>query len=346
MNTPKQDDRADPHKAAQTGMQTASITTDASAAKPSSGRQGPNHSFGVVGLGAMGFGAASSLLRAGCFEVWGCDVREDTLAAFEALGGKAVSRAADLVHCDAVMIMVVNAAQTEAVLFETQGLLGPDPATRRMRPGSVILACATVAPEDARALALRIADYGVIMLDTPVSGGPARAAQGSMTVMGSGPKEGFNKVKPLLDAVSANCYQLGEAIGLGSTVKMVNQLLAGVHIAAAAEAMALGIRSGANPQALYEVISNSAGNSWMFENRVPHILQGDYTPLSAVNIFVKDLGIVLDSARKLPFPLPLSAAAHQMYLAASAAGYGLDDDAAVIQFFAKLTGIELPKKPS
>ena len=345
MNTPKQDVRADQHEAAQTGLQAASITTDAPSDACLSAGHGPNQSFGVIGLGAMGYGVASSLLRAG-FEVWGCDLRHATLAAFQKLGGRGVAQAADLARCDAVMIMVVNAAQTEAVLFETAGLLGPDPAQPRMRPGSVILACATVAPEQARALACRIADYGVIMLDTPVSGGPAKAAQGSMTVMGSGPKEGFDKVKPLLDAVSAKCYQLGDAAGLGSTVKMVNQLLAGVHIAAAAESMALGIRSGADPQALYEVISNSAGNSWMFENRVPHILQGDYTPLSAVNIFVKDLGIVLDSARKLPFPLPLSATAHQMYLAASAAGHGLDDDAAVIQFFAKLTGIELPRKPS
>ena len=343
MNTPNQDNRANQQRVAQSDTQASSITTVGSEAEASSGKPGPNHSFGVIGLGAMGFGAASSLLRAG-FSVWGCDLRDTTRKAFSDLGGHSCLRAAELAHCDAVMVMVVNAAQTEAVLFEEQGLLGPDPQQSRMRAGSVILACATVAPDDARALATRVAEYGVLMLDTPVSGGPAKAAQASMTVMGSGPKQAFDKVKPLLDAVSARCYQLSEAIGVGSTVKMVNQLLAGVHIAAAAEAMALGIRSGANPNALYEVISNSAGNSWMFENRVPHILQGDYTPLSAVNIFVKDLGIVLDSARKLPFPLPLSATAHQMYLAASAAGHGLEDDAAVIQFFAKLTGIDLPAK--
>ena len=123
---------------------------------------------------------------------------------------------------------------------------------------------------------------------------------------------------------------------------MVNQHLAGVHIAAACEAMALGMRAGADPRALYEVICNSAGSSWMFQNRVPHILDGDYTPLSAVNIFIKDLGIVLDAARQLAFPLPLAAAAHQLYLATAAAGHGAEDDAAVVKFYAELAGIALP----
>jgi 3-hydroxyisobutyrate dehydrogenase len=115
-----------------------------------------------------------------------------------------------------------------------------------------------------------------------------------------------------------------------------------VHIAAMAEAMALGIRAGCDPSVVHEVISNSAGSSWMFQNRAPHILAGDYTPLSAVSIFVKDLGIVLDSARKLTFPLPLTSAAHQMFLATSAHGHGAEDDAAVIKMFQALTGIALP----
>jgi 3-hydroxyisobutyrate dehydrogenase len=123
---------------------------------------------------------------------------------------------------------------------------------------------------------------------------------------------------------------------------MVNQHLAGVHIASACEAMALGIRAGADPEQLYEVICNSAGMSWMFQNRVPHILAGDYTPLSAVNIFIKDLGIVLDAARQLQFPLPLAAQAHQLYLATAAAGHGAEDDSAVIKHYAALAGLTLP----
>jgi len=118
--------------------------------------------------------------------------------------------------------------------------------------------------------------------------------------------------------------------------------VAGVHIAAACEAMALGIKAGADADTLYEVITNSAGSSWMFANRVPHILAGDYTPLSAVNIFIKDLGTVLDAARKLAFPLPLAAAAHQLYLGTAGAGHGAEDDSAVIKLYAALSGITLP----
>ena len=139
-------------------------------------------------------------------------------------------------------------------------------------------------------------------------------------------------------------YRLGDVAGPGSKVKMINQLLAGVHIAAACEAMALGMKAGVDPKVLYEVISNSAGSSWMFQNRVPHIIDGDYTPLSAVNIFVKDLGIVLDSARQMTFPLPITASAHQLYLAAAAHGHGYENDTAVVKVFATLAGLELPAK--
>jgi 3-hydroxyisobutyrate dehydrogenase len=161
-----------------------------------------------------------------------------------------------------------------------------------------------------------------------------------MTVMASGRPEAFEAAGGVLDALAGKVYRLGDAVGIGSTVKMVNQHLAGVHIAAAAEAMALGMRAGADPAQLYEVICHSAGMSWMFQNRVPHILAGDYRPLSAVNIFVKDLGIVLDAARKFTMPLPLAASAHQMYLQAAAAGHGGEDDSAVIKIF---PGIDLPK---
>jgi putative dehydrogenase len=206
----------------------------------------------------------------------------------------------------------------------------------------VVIMSVTVAPEFARALAKRLAERGIEMLDAPVSGGAAKAAQGQMTIMASGTPAAFAKAERVLSAIAQKVYRLGDEAGPGSTVKMINQLLAGVHIAAATEAMALGIKAGADPATLYEVISNSAGSSWMFQNRVPHILAGDYTPLSAVNIFVKDLGIVLDAARKLTFPLPLTAAAHQMYLATAAHGHGGEDDSAVIKMFEALTRIPLP----
>jgi len=293
---------------------------------------------GVIGLGAMGMGVARSLLRAG-FTVAACDLRAEARAAIEAAGGAAYASPADVGKSSAVVItLVVNAEQTEQVLFGAGG------AVETMAPGSVVIASATVAPEFAIALSKRLAARNLSMLDAPVSGGAAKAAQGQMTIMGSGPDAVFDKVRPVLTAIASKVYQLSDAAGAGSTVKMVNQLLAGVHIAAAAEAMALAIRAGADPAKTFEVISNSAGSSWMFQNRVPHILAGDYTPLSAVNIFVKDLGLVSDAARKLMFPVPLTAAALQMFVAASAAGYGGEDDSAVIKAYADLTGISLPAK--
>lgn len=295
--------------------------------------------IGVIGLGAMGMGVARSLLRAG-FEVHACDLRAELRDAIAADGARAHATPAALAEqVEALIVLVVNAEQTDAALFGEHGV------TSTLRPGGIVMASSTVAPHYAEELGERLAAAGFGMLDAPVSGGAARAASGEMTVMASGRPELFDAMSEVLDAIAGKVYRLGDAPGMGSKLKMINQLLAGVHIAAATEAMALGIRAGIDPHTLYDVISNSAGNSWMFGNRVPHILAGDYTPLSAVNIFVKDLGIVVDSARKLTFPLPLTSSALQMFIATSAAGFGGDDDSAVIRMFERLTGIELPGQP-
>jgi len=297
---------------------------------------------GVIGLGTMGMGAALNLHRKG-HEVVGCELREASRAEFIAAGGAAVAAPAELPRdLDALVVFVINAAQTEQVLFG--GPAGSEGCLARLNQGAVILCCATIAPEAAKALGARIEAAGFLMLDAPVSGGKAGAHAGTMTVMGAGSDAAFAKARPVLDAISTKVWQLGTEPGVGSTVKMVNQLLAGVHIATAAEALALGIRAGADPKTLYEVISSSAGSSWMWQNRVPHVLDGDDTPLSAVNIFVKDLGIVLDQARALTFPLPLAAAAHQLFLAAAAHGEGAKDDVFVIRVWQALTGIALPGK--
>ena len=239
---------------------------------------------------------------------------------------------------DAVLILVVNATQEEAVLF------GPEGCAPRLPQGAVAICAVTVAPEFARLLEARLNVAGLLMLDAPVSGGRAGAEAGSMTVMASGAPEAFDRAGPALEAIAAKVWRLGSSAGIGSTVKMVNQLLAGTHIAVAAEALSLGIRAGADPKVLYDVICSSAGNSWMWQNRVPHILAGDDTPASAVNIFVKDLGIVLDQARALAFPAPLAATAHQLFLGAAALGNGAKDDAFVIRVWQALTGIALPEK--
>ena len=291
---------------------------------------------GVIGLGAMGSGMARSLRRHGC-HVHVFDVRAEVAQAFAEEGGVACTSPAELAsQCDIIVSVVVNAAQTESVLFGEGG------CASAMKRGSVFVMCSTVDPNWSIALQARLAALGILYLDAPISGGAAKAASGEMTMMTSGTPEAYAAVGALLDAMAGKVYRLGDAAGAGSKVKIINQLLAGVHIAAAAEAMALGLREGVDPAALYEVITHSAGNSWMFENRMAHVLAADYTPLSAVDIFVKDLGLVLDMARASKFPLPLSSTAHQMFMQASTAGFAREDDSAVIKIF---PGIELPKKP-
>ncbi|WP_256441010.1 L-threonate dehydrogenase [Ideonella alba] len=290
-------------------------------------------SIGVIGLGAMGRGMAASLRRAG-WRVHVCDVRAEAAQAFAAEGGVACGSPAELAaQCEVIVSVVVNAAQTEAVLFGDGG------AAVNMKPGSLFIMCSTVDPNWSVQLEARLAAQGVLYLDAPISGGAAKAASGEMTMMTAGTPAAYAKAGGALEAMAAKVYRLGERAGNGSKVKIINQLLAGVHIAAAAEAMALGLREGVKAEDLYDVITHSAGNSWMFENRMAHVLAGDYTPLSAVDIFVKDLGLVLDTARATKFPLPLSATAHQMFMQASTAGYAREDDAAVIKIF---PGITLP----
>jgi putative dehydrogenase len=259
----------------------------------------PLGKVGIVGLGAMGGGMAASLRRAG-YDVHVFDVRAEVAQRFTAEGGTAHPSPAALARASEVIVsVVVNAAQTEEVLFGKEG------CAASMAKGSVFVMCSTVDPAWSAALEARLAGQGVLYLDAPISGGAARAASGEITMMTAGSAEAYARCGGVLDAMAAKVYRLGDQAGAGSKVKVINQLLAGVHIAAAAEAMALGLREGVDPKALYEVITHSAGNSWMFENRMPHVLANDYTPLSAVDIFVKDLGLVLDMARSSKFPLPL-----------------------------------------
>jgi len=291
---------------------------------------------GVIGLGSIGLGMAASLRKAG-HEVIGVDLAAARRAEFEKLGGRASANAADAARdADCVFCVVINAAQTEQVLFGAQGI------AEVMPRGGVFLSCATLPPEGAKALAARLDALGRHYLDTPTSGGPARAMAGEITIMGSGAAAAFEAAAPALEAVAAKVYRLGDAPGAGSAMKLVNQLLAGVHIAAACEAMAFAIRLGLEPRQVYDVITHAAGSSWMFENRVPHILEGDYAPKSAVSIFTKDLGIVLDTARASQFPIPMASMGLQMFEMAAAAGMAQDDDASVARVYAQLAGLTLP----
>lgn len=290
----------------------------------------------VIGLGSMGLGMAQSIVRGG-IPISGFDLNPKSLSALAQSGGTAAISAHDsAIDSDILATVVVNAAQTRAVLF------GKESVAQAMKPGGVIISCATMAPSDAKQLARDAEALGLLYLDAPMSGGAAKASAGQLTFMASGSAQAFERAKPVLDLVAGKVYNLGDAAGDGASFKMVNQLLAGVHIAAACEAVAFAARLGLDLNKVYEVITASAGNSWMFENRVPHILEGDYSPRSAISIFTKDLGIVSDMARQEKFPLQIASTALQMFLMTAAAGMDGDDDASVARMIAQITGIELP----
>ncbi|QIZ77640.1 L-threonate dehydrogenase [Ferrimonas lipolytica] len=292
-----------------------------------------SYSVAVIGLGSMGMGAALSCINAG-LTTYGVDLNPVALeqlnkAGAAATGTDAKAYAADV---DAVMLLVVNAKQVNTILFD----LGLAAA---LKPGTAVMVSATISADDAKAIETKLNEHQLLMLDAPVSGGAAKAAAGEMTIMASGSEQAFAKLQPVLDATSAKTYNIGTEIGLGATVKIIHQLLAGVHIAAGAEAMAMAAKAGIPLDTMYDVVTNAAGNSWMFENRMKHVVNGDYTPTSMVDIFVKDMGLVADTAKSLNFPSPLASTAYNMYLNASNAGYGHQADAAVIKTF---SGITLP----
>ncbi|MDZ5452106.1 L-threonate dehydrogenase [Labrys sp. ZIDIC5] len=290
----------------------------------------------VIGLGSMGLGMARSALRAGR-TVRGYDVNADALKAFSQDGGlPSTSLQEAAADADIAVIVVVNAVQTEAVLFAEGGIVSA------LQPGTVIVSCATISPSEAKGFASRAEAAGLLYLDGPISGGAKKAASGDLTFMASGSAQAFAAARPALEAMAGTVYELGDQAGIGSSFKVVNQLLAGVHIAAACEAIAFAKSLDLDISRVFEVITKSAGNSWMFENRIPHVLSGDYTPHSAVSIFTKDLGIVSDIGRKGKFPLPITAAALQLFIMTEAAGMGRDDDSSVARLLAKIAGLHLP----
>ncbi len=289
----------------------------------------------VIGLGSMGYGIASSILKSG-HATWGYDVDQARMQQFQADGGGSGSLAEIGGSLDAAVVVVLNAAQTESVLFGEHGVVP------HLKAGAVVVACATVPPQFARDMAARCAQSGVHYLDAPMSGGSVKAANGQLSYMASGTPETFTAARFILDATAETVFELGDEAGAGSAMKAVNQLLAGVHIAAMAEALTFGMTQGVEPAKFVEVISKCAGTSWMLENRAPHIVAGDYTPHSSIDIWPKDLGIVLDICREAKFAAPITAAALQQFMAASGSGLGHEDDAAVAKVYARNAGLELP----
>ena len=205
------------------------------------------------------------------------------------------------------------------------------------------MVCTTVSPDFAREMDNKCVKKGLLYLDAPISGGSKKSLEGKLSYMISGSQKAQQKAKPLLVATSEKVFEFGKSVGAGSAMKSVNQMLAGIHISAMAEAITFGITQGIEPKKFLEVISECAGTSWMLENRAPHIIDDDYSPKSSINIWPKDLGIVLDIAKKSNFSAPLTATAMQQFVAAAGSGLGHEDDAAVAKIYARNAGIKLTK---
>ncbi|TKY44805.1 oxidoreductase YgbJ [Spatholobus suberectus] len=296
--------------------------------------------IGFIGLGAMGFGMATHLLSSK-FCVVGYDVYKPTLTRFTNAGGLIGNSPAEVSKdADVLIIMVTNEAQAENALYGEYG------AVSALPPGASIILSSTVSPAYVSQLEHRLHNEGknLKLVDAPVSGGVKRASMGTLTIMASGTDDALKSAGPVLAALSEKLYIIKGGCGSGSGIKMINQLLAGVQIASAAEAIAFAARLGLNTRLLFEFITISGGTSWMFENRGQHMIDNDYTPCSALDIFVKDLGIVTRESSSWKVPLHLSTIAHQLYLAGSAAGWGRIDDAGVVKVYEMLTGVRVEGK--
>lgn len=284
-----------------------------------------------IGLGAMGGRMASVLLDAG-HRVTGYDSWAEAVKALEKKGGVPANSAQAACHGAYVLVlMVVNADQARTVLFD-------DGALDALPKGALVISCVTMPTTDAEDIGARVENTGRLFLDAPVSGGTAGAERGALTFMVSGSDAAFSKAEPLLKAMGKNIFRLDDKPGAGSTMKMVHQLAAGCNLAVAAELMSFGTHMGLDPAQVLDVLKVSAGNSWMLGDRGPRMLTEGTESKSAVDIFVKDLGIVLDAARAARFPVPVSAAALQVFLGASAAGFSKHDDSQATRFYESLGG--------
>ncbi|MCD8504461.1 MAG: NAD(P)-dependent oxidoreductase [Burkholderiaceae bacterium] len=286
-----------------------------------------------VGLGAMGLPMAKNLVKAG-HEVRGFDLNSAALAELNKAGGKAAASAKQAATgAQVLMLMVVNAAQAEQVMFA-------DGALDALNPGSIVVLMATCPQAAVQKLAQQVLEHGHRLVDAPVSGGVVGAQSGTLTMMVACETVTYESVSPLLQVLGERVFHVGQAPGQGAMVKTINQLLCGVHIAVAAEAFALADKAGLDLELLLQIMSGSAASSWMLQNRGPRMLEDDPEVKSAVDIFVKDLSIVLQTGHDMRAGLPIAAAAHQMYLAASGRGDGKADDSQVIQTYRVMNGVK------
>ena len=254
------------------------------------------------------------------------DIDATRVALATAAGATACTGAAALAACcDCVIVVVVDAAQVDAVLFGAAGVLAAAPL-----PGTVML-CPTIAPLDVERCAARLAEHGVACIDAPISGGPARARDGSMSVMLAAPAALLEQHRALLDALSSRQFVISARVGDGSRTKLANNLLAGINLAGAAEVLALAERIGLDPARTLDVIEQSSGQSWIGSDRLRRAIAGDLAPRAHTTLLAKDTRLALEMARAATIDTPLGAAATAAFARACEAGFGAFDDASLLE---------------
>ena len=283
---------------------------------------------GIIGVGNMGGAMAQRLGSLG----WSprvYDIDRTKSANLERFGALAPDTVAQLaIETIAIIICVVDASQTREVLFGAQGI------ATHLRPGQVVLLCPTIAPQDVEDLAVSLCRLGVDVLDVPMSGGPARARDGSMSLMVAGPEAVVQRCTALLDALSSQVFRISERVGDGARTKLVNNLLAGINLVGAAEVLALASRLGLDQSRTLDVITQSSGQSWIGTDRMRRAIAGDLVPRAHMTLLAKDTGLAQDCARSVDFDSPLGAVASRVFAAALQAGLSGLDDAALLQFMA------------
>jgi 3-hydroxyisobutyrate dehydrogenase-like beta-hydroxyacid dehydrogenase len=284
--------------------------------------------LGFVGLGAMGLPMAKRLAETG-FELKVFDVLDERTRPLVELGAASAASPKEAAEgSEALVVMVANAEQAKGVLF------GEGDAAGVLPEGAAVVVMSTIGPEAVRELADGMAGRGLRTLDAPVSGGVARAERGDLLIMAGGPEDLFEELRPALGAMGSSVVHCGPRVGDGQSVKLVNQLLCGVHIAAAAEGLAYAEALGLDPRFVFETIRHGAANSFMLEDRGERMLEGEFVPpKSALDIFVKDMGLVREAAEQQGYETPLASSAFEMYLAGRDAGLGAEDDSGVIRMF-------------
>jgi L-threonate 2-dehydrogenase len=300
----------------------------------------------VIGIGAMGGGMARALLRCeSVTRLTGYDRSEDLMKElfhevqeWQKASEKIPQSLDEAITPDTnvVLLVLVNEAQCEQVCF---GCDGPN-LLNLLAADSYVISCSTVSPSWSKNAETRFRDASIRFVDCPISGGPVRAHAGDLTLMVTDEHVDPFLI-PLLQCLARDIHRIRGASG--STAKMVHQLLAGVHICVAAEAMALAAKAGLDPQQLYEIVPNAAGSSWMFQDRGVRMMMETAPVRSALEIFVKDLDIVYSEAKKLQTPIPIASAALQQFISGQALGLSRSDDSQVVKVYENVTGVRVAK---